>query len=247
MAKAPKTPQEVFPEIIGDLKEAYGEKLQSVILYGSGARGGYVPGKSDINFLVVLAADAAGDLEKILPAIPKWRKRAVATPLFMTKAFISASLDVYPVEFLNMKRHYQIVHGEDVLKDLVFDPETLRHQCERELKGKLMLLRTGFLETADRAQDLQRLMAGSITAFLSLFAALLEMKGMDIPGSRREIVSAVAEAYGFSAAPFLKCIDLREGKQGLSHRDLKTIFQSYVGEIEKLIAAVDRLGPAARE
>ena len=247
MAKAPKTPQEVFPEIIADLKGAYGEGLQSVILYGSGARGGYVPGKSDINLLIVLAADTAGDLEKIQPAIPRWRKRAVATPLFMTKTFIVASLDVYPIEFLNMKRHYLVVHGEDVLRDLAFDRDSVRRQCERELKGKLLLLRTGFLETADRAQDLKRLMAGSITAFLSIFAALLDLKGREIPGGRRELVTAVAEAYGFSADPFLACIDLREGKKDLSLRDLKTVFQTYTGEIGRLIAAVDRLEPAARE
>ena len=171
----------------------------------------------------------------------------MATPLFMTKAFIVASLDVYPIEFLNMKRHYLVVHGEDVLRDLAFDRDSVRRQCERELKGKLLLLRTGFLETADRAQDLKRLMAGSITAFLSIFAALLDLKGREIPGGRRELVTAVAEAYGFSADPFLACIDLREGKKDLSLRDLKTVFQTYTGEIGKLIAAVDRLEPAARE
>ena len=57
MSKIPKTPQEVFPEFVDDLKGIYGEALQSVILYGSGARGEYVAGKSDINFLVVLAED----------------------------------------------------------------------------------------------------------------------------------------------------------------------------------------------
>src|SRR5690606_15091634 len=134
--------------------------------YGSGARGDYVPGKSDINFLVVLAREGPGDLEKALPLVPKWRKRAVAVPLFMTKALIDSSMDVYPVEFLNMKRHYVVAFGEDVLQGLLFDKKALRLQCERELKGKVMLLRSGFLSTADRAEDLRRLMAASITAFL---------------------------------------------------------------------------------
>ena len=146
MSKIPEIPQEVFPEVVEDLKMIYGGELQSITLYGSGARGDYVPGKSDINFLVILAENAARDLEKVVPMISKWKKRAVATPLFMTKAFICSSIDVYPVEFLNMKRHYQVVHGEDVLKDLVFGEKALRLQCERELKGKLMLLRTGFLK-----------------------------------------------------------------------------------------------------
>ncbi len=243
MAKAPKTPQEVFPEIVEDLQGIYGEALQSVILYGSGARGDYVVGKSDINFLVVLAENDAGDLEKILPMIPKWKKRAVATPLFMTKALIGSSVDVYPVEFLNMKRHYQVIHGEDVLKDLIFEKRALRLQCEREMKGKLMLLRTRFLETADKAENLQRLLAASITAFLSVFNALLTLKDREPPRGRREIVGAVTAIYGIDAAPFLGCIDLREGKKGLSLGNLKTIFRSYTTEIQKLIKAVDELEP----
>jgi len=241
MSKIPKTPQEVFPEFVADLKGIYGEGLQSLILFGSGARGDYVPGKSDINFLAILDENAVNDLERLQPLIPKWKKRAVAVPLIMTKAFICSSVDVYPVEFLNMKRHYQVVHGEDVLKDLIFDGKALRLQCERELKGKLMLLRTGFLNTAGKAEDLRRLMAASITAFLSVFGALLLVRGREIPKERRDIVPAVAQTYGLDAAPFLRCIDLREGKKDLSLGDLKAIFQSYTVEIQKLIKAVDDL------
>lgn len=241
MAKAPKTPQEIFPEILADLKEAYGEGLQAVILYGSGARGDYVAGKSDINFLVVLAEDAADDLEKILPVIPKWRKRAVATPVIMTKALIASSVDVYPVEFLNMKRHYEVAYGEDVLKGLDFERRTLRLQCERELKGKLLLLRTGFLETAGKAEELQRLLAASITAFLSVFNALLHLQGKEAPRGRREIVKAAAGLYGIEPEPFLQCIDLREGKKDIPLAGLKGTFRSYTAQIEKLIRAVDGL------
>jgi hypothetical protein len=57
------------------------------------------------------------------------------------------------------------------------------------------------------------------------------------------MVPAVAEAYGLDAAPFLHCIDLREGKKDQSLGNLKTIFQSYMAEIQKLIKAVDGLEP----
>jgi len=243
MSKIPKTPQEVFPEIVEDLKGIYGEALQSVILYGSGARGEYVAGKSDINFLVVLADDVAEDLEKVLSFIPKWKKRSVATPFLISKALIKSSIDVYPVEFLNMKRHYEVVFGSDALKDLVFDRKALRLQCERELKGKLMLLRKRFLQTEGKAAELQGLLAASITAFLSVFNALLHMQGKELPRERREIVAAMADAHGIAAGPFLRCIDLREGKKGLSFGELTAVFRSYTEEILKLIKAVDGLEP----
>ena len=43
--------------------------------------------------------------------------------------------------------------------------------------------------------------------------------------------------------PFLRCIDLREGKKDMSLEELKTVFQSYTTEIQKLIKAVDGLEP----
>jgi hypothetical protein len=59
MAKIPKTPEEIFPEITADFQKIFGEDLVSIILYGSGAGGDYVPGKSDLNFLITLTDRAS--------------------------------------------------------------------------------------------------------------------------------------------------------------------------------------------
>src|SRR4030042_856004 len=137
MAKIPKTAEEIFPEITADFQKIYGEDLVSIILYGSGAGGDYVPGKSDLNFLITLTDRGIEGLDRALETVGKWRKRNVAIPLFMTRSYLTGSLDAYPVEFLNMKRHYKVVSGEDVLADLAFDRCHIRLQLERELRGKL--------------------------------------------------------------------------------------------------------------
>ena len=54
MARIPKKPEEIFPEITGDSRKIFGEELISIILYGSGAGEDYIPGKSDLNFLITL-------------------------------------------------------------------------------------------------------------------------------------------------------------------------------------------------
>ena len=54
MARIPDKPEEIFQEIILDYKVIFGPDLVSIILYGSGARGEYIPKKSDINFLILL-------------------------------------------------------------------------------------------------------------------------------------------------------------------------------------------------
>ena len=55
MAKKPQDPKEIFQEIITDYKKAFGDDLVSIVLYGSAAGQDYRPGKSDINFMIVLS------------------------------------------------------------------------------------------------------------------------------------------------------------------------------------------------
>ncbi len=142
--------------IIGGSSET---DLISIILYGSGAGEDYLPGKSDLNFLITLTDSGIERLDLALETVARWRKRNVAIPLFMTRSYLTGSQDAYPIEFLNMKRHYVVVSGEDVLAGLAFDPRHIRLQLERELRGKLLHLRSGYLATEGSARKIRELIA----------------------------------------------------------------------------------------
>lgn len=241
MGKIPKNPGEIFDEFTADMKKVFGEGLQSIILYGSGARGDYRPGKSDINFLIVLSEEAMNDVDRASGSLRRWRKSLVTTPLFMTRTFIYTSLEAYPVEFLNMQKNYVVVYGEDVLKDLAFDPAALRLQCERELRGKLLLLRTTYLETRGKPDRIRNLVRASLTAFLSIFHALLYLKGGAPPENPRETINAMADSYRVDKEILLQCLAVKEEKENLSTTELKALFEKYVNEIKKLRENVDRM------
>jgi len=241
MATIPKNPEEIYDEFTADMQKAFGEDLQSIILYGSGARGDYRPGKSDINFLVVLSEEGIGAIDRASGSLRRWRKSLVTTPLFMTQTFIYTSLGAYPVEFLNMQKSYVVVYGGDVLKDLSFDPVAIRHQCERELRGKLLLLRTTYLETRGKADRIRNLIRASLTAFLSIFHALLYLKGGVLPENPRETIIAMAEAYHLDSEVFLQCLEVKEEKESLSTTELKALFEKYANEIKKLREIVDKV------
>ena len=124
-----KKPEEIFTEITEDFKKIFKEDLVSIVLYGSGTTDDFVPGKSDLNFLIVLSEDAIDYLDVALETVAQWRKRNVSTPLFMTKSYIESSLDSYPLEFLNMQNNHVLVYGEDVLRGISFESSHLRLQC----------------------------------------------------------------------------------------------------------------------
>jgi hypothetical protein len=234
-------PQEIFTAITEDFRKVFKDDLVSIILYGSGAGDDYIPGKSDLNFLVTVTEKAIDHLDQAIETVSRWRKKDVATPLFMTKLYIESSLDSFPIEFLNIKNKYILVYGEDVLRDITFDANHVRLQCEREIKGKLILLREGFLETGGKQKRIQELIKASITAFISVFNGLLYLKGIEIPVTRREVIRSVVKEFPIDEKVFMQCLDIKEGKGDSSPSVVKDIFKRYLIEVRKLWELVDKL------
>ncbi|RMF62320.1 MAG: nucleotidyltransferase domain-containing protein [Calditrichaeota bacterium] len=241
MAKIPESPEQIFDSFTQDLQAAFGAELLSVILYGSGARGEYVPRKSDINFLVVLSQKGIEQLERALDLVAKWRKANVAVPLFLTREYIESALDAFPIEFLNMKNAHKLVHGEDVLQDLEIDRGNLRLQIERELRGKLIHLRAGFLSTGKDRQALREMLAASVPTFTSIFEALIFLQEGNAVGRRVEIFNRAAALFGLDGSVFTHLINVRQSAWRGSTNQLQDLAKSYIHEIKKLVEFVDRL------
>ncbi len=242
MAKTILDPKEIFSEFVADFQSIYGEHLISVILYGSAAGKDYRPGKSDINFMIVLSQDGINRLENAFPLIKKWQKKNVAIPLFLTENYIKTSLDVFPIEYLNFKQQYILAHGQDILKDLSFDPELVRLQCEREIKGKLLLLREAFLESSGKGGPLKNIIKNSLPAFMAIFEALLFLKEKEVPNQKTELVQNICRAFDMDSAVFEQLLDIRGERIKLSDNEMLTCFKKYLTEVQKLAMNVDALG-----
>jgi predicted nucleotidyltransferase len=241
MAKIPKTPEEIFHEFTQDYQGVFQDDLTSIILYGSGARGEYVPKKSDLNFLVILADPAMERLREAFPLIGKWRKRRVNIPLFLTEEYIASSLDAFPVEFLNLRDSHLLVFGRDVLEDLSFDKDKIRLQCERELKAKLLLLREAYLDSEGKTKNLGQLASASLTAFLSLFRALLFLRDREIPRHNHDLVATAAKEIGFDENSFQELLRIKEGKTKVSQEKMEELIETYLRVIRELWKRVDQL------
>jgi len=242
MAKSPKDPKEIFPDIITDYKDIFGDDLVSIILYGSATGKDYRPGKSDINFMIVLTEQEIEHLDRAFRIVKKWRKRGVAIPLFLTEVYVDTSLDVFPIEYLNFQRDYVLVFGKDILKDLTFNPEFIRVQCEREIKGKLLILREAFLETSGKGRSLKEVIGQSVSAFIAIFEALLYLKDKDLPKERREIIKNTCGTFDVDAGVFEKLLDIKAEKVKLSDTEIMKAFKDYLKEVRKLAKLVDALG-----
>ncbi len=239
MVKIPHSPEEIFTEFTNDVKTLFDDDLLAIALYGSGAKGEYVYKKSDINFLVVLTEPGMQKISIAFELIKKWNKRKVSTPLFLSREYIDSSLDSFPIEFLNMKKYHKEVYGKDILADLVISREYLRLKCEEQVKGKLLHLREGFLQTLGNRVALEALLTATIPAFASLFTALLEFKNSAIPETKNETILKAAEEFKLDQEIFNRVLAVREKTIKLEKDELVLLTENYIKEIHKLAMIVD--------
>ncbi|MFO7987311.1 MAG: hypothetical protein R6U38_15740 [Desulfatiglandaceae bacterium] len=235
-------PKTIFSDIISDYQDIFEADLVSIILYGSATGPDFIPGKSDINFMIVLTEEGIDHLDRAFDVVGRWRKKGVAVPLFLTESYVQTSLDVYPIEYLNFQRNHQLVFGKDILKDLTVDPEFLRLQCEREVKGKLLLLREAFLETSGRPGPLKALAGQVLPAIIALFEALLYLKGEALPQKKHEVITAASKVLGIDPGVFEILLHIREGQVKPDREKGVLVFKACLREMRKLSQIVDASG-----
>ena len=138
-------PEKLINEFVERIRGAAGTNLLAVILYGSAAAGDYIAEHSDLNLLCVLGETSFAAIVALAPVIEWWGKQKHREPLLMSAEEMRRSADVFSIEFLDMRRHYRVLWGEDVLKTLEIPMRLHRAQVEYELREKTILLRQRLL------------------------------------------------------------------------------------------------------
>ena len=233
-----------FEAFIDDLRSTHGKNLSSVILYGSAAAGDFVPKQSDYNILVALHKIAPADLRNAQACVREWARLGNPVPVYFTVSELQNASDVFPIEFHQMSIARKVLYGPDVLEDLKISDKFLRLQAEYELRSKLIQLRRQYIPASTSVVGLKNLMAESLSSFSALFRAVLILKGVEPPTTKREIVALTTQHIGIDGAPFEKIFNIRENNSTatLDEISANTLFGEYMEQIENVITAVDAIG-----
>lgn len=187
-----------------------GTQYRALYLYGSVLEPGFDPSISDVNVLVVLADLPFATLEACAARLGDPSSyssgRLRFSPLLLTQRQIEQSRDVFPLEFLDFGQRRALLDGEDVLASATVSATNLRHQCEFELRSKLVTLRQAYLHSGAEPGAAQSLTAQAAGGSAVLFRHLLTLRGLPQAEGREALAAAVARAYGVDpeglAAPF---------------------------------------------
>lgn len=235
----PEKLKDTLNEFITRLKDTYGEELISVVLYGSGASGEFTTRYSNVNLLVILKDTSLDNLNKISTLITR-HKFQMIKPLFFSEDYIKRSIDVFPIEFLDMKENHIVLHGKDVLSSLAIDIKNLRFQCEQELKAKLVNIKHAYLRIRNK-QELKRLLFGSFTSIIHIFRNLVRLKGKSPSYPKGDVLADVSREFNMDITNFNRILETKQKSLKLGSQEIESMFFVFVSDLEKIINIVDKL------
>jgi len=222
-----------------EMRAALGEELRCLVLHGSAAGEDWVAGHSDINTTLVVPRVTLAVLERLAPLVTRWRARGFALPVVMDSEYLRRARDTFPMELADIGRQHRLLAGTDLFADLTFDPGALRHECEREARGKLLRLRALFLETARTPAAIEHLMVESAKSFAVVLRHLLQLR--QVTGGPRygDVVAAGEPIVG--PLPVMTTLLAHRGADRLPPSALRAEFGAYLAEVERIVEAVDAL------
>jgi hypothetical protein len=218
-----------------------GENLKAVSAYGSATGPDFIPGTSDVNLVVVVDNVGREVLTSLLDTVKWGRKRRIVAPLLLTPGYIETSLDVFPMEFLEIKESQALLLGEDFFGGLEAKPLELRLECESQLKAAVLRTRQAYLEIGLNKRGAEEVLHASLTSLIPVMRAMLRLKGEAVPRMKIDVLKAVGRVFGVDSGRLEAILKDKAGDEKIGGRQAHEVLAAYVGDIEKLAAAVDGL------
>lgn len=231
----------ILPQLLEKLQKAYGDRLVSVVLYGSAVSGNHHAKYSDYNILCVLTQITPLELAQSETVFKWWREQGNPSPLLLTEHEVATSTDCFAIEFHDIKAQHQLLFGKDVVTPLQVDYSFYRAQVEHDLRAKLLRLRQKAAGMLSDQNLLRRLLADSLSTFCVLFRHALNLAGAEAGMNKREIIRHAGQAFSFDVTPFEKLLDLREERIKPREFDPVAGLPAYLQGVTAVIDAVDQL------
>jgi hypothetical protein len=230
---------EALKNLVERLHEAAKENLESIILYGSAARGDFHEAHSDLNVLCVLRSLRASELERVSVVVKWWTSvQHQPAPLFLSAEELRQSADVFAIEILDMQQSHRVLYGADVVASISVPMNLHRVQVEHELRTLLLKLRQHLLRDAGNQDELGAVLAKSFSSTLTLLRHTLIAFEERPPSVLNELFARIAALTGAGAPAFEAVRRLREAK-GLDKGAVLPTYDGYLGALEKVTTALD--------
>lgn len=198
------------------IKEILGENLVTLAEYHSG---------DEKNLLAICNTLDFDVLQKL--------KQLKEIPFIFTKEELIDGMDVFPIEFLNIKQHHKILYGEDLLENIAISKENLRYQLEFEFRSKLIHLRRQYL--LSRGKDIENLILSAIPTLVPIIGGLIYLKDLRYSDTQ-DMFRVVSDGYGIDVQVLKEIYDIRRKKA-----KFKKDKEQYIKDLIRVLSGIEEI------
>ena len=172
-------------------REAFGDDLVSVVLFGTAAEGRMRP-TSDINVIVVLKTFRAPSADQLREP---YRVAAAAHSLqamFLLESEIAEASHEFAQKFADVARRRLVVYGDDPFANLAISREALVRRVRQVLLNLALRLREIYVERSLREEQCAIALADAAGPLRTAAAAILELEGRGVKAPKEALAEVVA-------------------------------------------------------
>lgn len=207
----PESVSKSLDAFVSEAKIVFGDRLVSVVLYGSAAEG-RLRKTSDVNVVLVTRSYTPTDASA-LSAILTFASAAIDLQvMFLLESELATASEIFAVKFSDISRRRRVLYGADPFDSMVISKAALVARLRQVLLNHLLRLRSVLALRNESAEQLSQILADSISPLRACASALLEIRGQtfDSPKRALEIVAGEIRADGFKAS-LASISEAREG------------------------------------
>jgi len=230
--------QKLLHSYAKDVKGVFGDQLEGLLVYGSAVRGEFLPGRSNLNLLLVLADYDAATLKRYEPVHTRWSKEGVVTPLFLTDREIRASSALFPLEFLELQEHHRVLGGRDPFVGFHVDTSRVGDAVMQGLAGHVLRLRQRFVEAGGANDAILILLPLAVTSVIPLLRGIQRLHGWPILTESDAVIKDLAGRLQLDLQGIHDALMLKRGIISPGPSEIPHVFDRYLQAATRLVEVV---------
>lgn len=217
-----------------DVRETFGTRLEGLILYGSAVRGEFLPGRSNLNLLLLVSSYDSALLKQYGKLHRRWSKERIVVPLFLTEAELTASASVFPLEYSEIQEQHRLLGGRDPFVGFHVDTRHLTFEAVQGLRSNLLRLRQRFVEGGGTEEAATILLTLSITSVLPCLRGVQRALGKPVSAGSEALLKEVGSQWSLDLRGLHDALLLKRGQISPGPHEVPRLFDRYMHDLEAL-------------
>jgi len=235
----PEETQQLLRAYVKDVTKVYGQELEGIILYGSAVRGEFLPGRSNLNLLLVMSAYDLEALKRYDSLHKRWSKDHVVVPMFLTADDIQAASVAFPLEYQDIHDGRRLLWGQDPFVGLKIDARYLVAEVLQALRGNLLRLRQRLVEGRGTEEAITILLPLSITALLPVLRGVQRLLGRPVLAHGEPLLADIETTLAVDLTGLRDALLLKRGQISPGQKETPRLMDRYLEGLARLVTAAE--------